>query len=119
MKEINGTIPSQGEILGEKNRDDDDETKKIGLAVGFGVGAPLLVALLAAIFLLRREKHSHQLLRQQVSHGLVQPVNSVSKYEWNQPYEMHARENPGIKEMPAGGLMIQELQANQSAEMKS
>lgn len=113
FKDINGTAKTDGETLVGKDHD-NEETKKVGLAVGFGVGAPLLVALSAAIFLLWREKRAHQLLRQQVSGELVQPVDGASRYGWKKPYEMCGQDEQAIKEMPAEGEHVSELQANQS-----
>lgn len=106
LENINNTTRSDGAIQGENN---DGETQKVGLAVGFGVGVPLLIALSAAIFLLWREKRSHQLLRQQLSGGLVQPVNPVVRYGWGKPYEMCPREQQRIEEMPTGSETIPEL----------
>ena len=110
LQKINDTTRS-GDETQEKN--DDNETKKVGLAVGFGVGGPLLLALSAAIFLLRREKRSHQLLRQQLSGGFVQPGNPAQIYGWKNPYEMCAREEV-VNEMPTQSENVPELHADRS-----
>ena len=116
VRDINSTAQNGGVTLAEKDDDDDDnKTKKVGLAVGFGVGVPLLVALSATIFLLWREKRAHQDLRRQVTSGMGQPVHEVSGHGWNKPNEMYARDDRAIKEMPAGGEIVPELQANESA----
>lgn len=110
VRDINSTAQSGGVTLAEQDHNDDDQTKKVGLAVGFGVGVPLLVALFAAIFLLWREKRAHQGLRQQVTGGMGQPVHEVSGHGWNKPNEMYARDERAVKEMPAGGEIVPELQ---------
>ena len=99
---INATAASASDQV-DGNHDDDDhqDTKKVGLAVGFGIGLPLLVALSSVIFLLWREKRSHQALRQQISGGYPQPVNPNATYGWKKPYEMCAREDE-VREMPTG-----------------
>lgn len=90
------------------------ETRKAGLAVGFGTGVPLLIAFSVAIVLLRREKRSGKLLRQQLSAEVVQPVISAQVYEWKAPSEMSAREADVVREMPAGSGIVPELYANPS-----
>lgn len=115
VRDINSPAQNGGITLAEKDRDVDDKTKKVGLAVGFGVGVPLLVALATAIFLLWREKRAHQGLRQQVTSGMGHPVHEVSSDGWKKPNEIYARDERGITEMPTGGEVVSELQANQSA----
>lgn len=110
LKEVNGTTGSDGETQGEM--DYSGETQTVGLAVGLGISVPLLIALSAALFLLWREKRSHQMLRQQLSGELVQPVNAVSGYGRKEPYEIYTRDGQAVKEMPTEGEMIPELQSN-------
>lgn len=109
MQKINETIRSGGDETQEKkDDDDDDETKKVGMAVGFGVGVPSLIALFAAMFLLRREKRSNLLLRQQLSDVYAQPGNLAQRYGFKNPYEMSAREEV-VNEMPTQSENIPEL----------
>lgn len=110
---VTDTARSDDDTQGDKQGENSDETKKVGLAVGFGIGIPLLAALSAVVFLLLREKRSHQALRQQLSGGMVQPVNPKSTYGWKKPYEMCAREEE-VKEMPTGAETIPELHADRS-----
>lgn len=101
FKNINNTDRTNGENQGDGH---DDETKKVGLAVGFGVGVPLLIALSAAMILLWREKRSHQVTRQQLSSGFAQPVLPAQRFGWKNPVEMFARENDVPNEMLAENI---------------
>lgn len=117
---INATVSSDSDKVDGHHDDDHQETPKIGLAVGFGIGLPLLVALSSAIFLLWREKRSHQALRQQISSGYPQPVNPNATYEWKKPYEMSPREEE-VREMatgPTGGEIFPELPDGRLGELR-
>lgn len=92
------------------------ETRKVGLAMGLGIGIPLLAALLGVTFMLRREKRAHQALRQQVYGGyahvhapaLSEMANSNGGGKG--PYErMTRQEGERVTEMPTEGAAVSEL----------
>ena len=93
---------------------ESSETRKVGLAVGFGTGVPLFIAFSVAVVLLWRERRSSKLLRQQLSSKVDQPVKLAQTHGWKAPSEMPAREAEAIREMPTESGIVPELYANYS-----
>lgn len=82
----------------------NSEKLKVGLGAGLGVGLPLLVALLASLFLLAWEKRVNQSLREGMR---VQELESrrptslpATKQYYNQPYPELSAQAPAVSELP-------------------
>lgn len=97
----NQVLPSSSPVA---TADIDNEKLKVGLGAGLGVGLPLLVALLASLFLLASEKKVNRSLREGMraseldTHGLTN-VPATKQY-YNQPYPELPTQEPVIPELP-------------------
>lgn len=90
--------------------DIDSEKLKVGLGAGLGVGLPLLVALLASLFLLAWEKKVNRSLREGMRVSELDtrgPTNfPPTKQYHNQPYSELPTQSPPVPELPSnrGGV---------------
>lgn len=84
--------------------DVNSEKLKVGIGAGLGVGLPLLVALLASLFLLAWEKKTNRSLREGMrvseldTHGLT--TLPARKQYYNQPYPELPTQDPAVPELP-------------------